>query len=161
MITSVQTQQIKPTWDLKRVQEAAVTHAAYTIISRLHCIEKHAGKETDERENASAHLKSELMKKRGVKTPMDLVKHIAEFEVNMFGADANIHGDDQNATLVTEKSPVWQEAKKLGNLTKEQETIMQTHYRQWMESLAQAFGFRAQVEVSQDSNSSKITFSNR
>ena len=161
MTSSINTQTIKQTWDLKKVQEAATKHAAHRIVSRLHFIEKHPGKEIDELEHASAHLKSEMMKKCGVRTPMDLAKHIAEFEVNVYATEANVQGDEQNAVVVTERSTVWQEAKKLGNMTKEQELTMQTHYRQWIESLAEGFGFKAQLEISKDGNSSKITFSHK
>lgn len=161
MTTSMQVQTVKPTWDLRKLQEAATKHAAHRIISRLHFIEKHPGKEIDELEQASAHLKAEFLKKCAVKSPMDLVKHIAEFEVNMYGTEASIQGDEHNAILVTNNSTVWQEVKKLGNITKEQEAKVQSHYRQWVESLAQGFGFKAQVEVTNEGNGSKITFNHK
>jgi len=104
-------------------------------------------------------MKAEMMKQCGVKTPMDLAKHLAEMEVNMFGAQASVEGDDQKAVLFNEQPTVWLEAKKLIKMSKEQEQTMQKHHRQWMEDLAQGLGFKAQVEYGTDANSSKITFS--
>lgn len=161
MTTSFQKQQIKQTWDVKKLQDCATKMVAEKIAGRLKCIEKHPGKEIEEMEKASAHLRSETMKKCGVKTPMDLVKHLAEFEVNMFGTQASIGGEEKNAVLYNEKPTVWLEAKKLIHLTKAQEETLQHHYCQWMEHLAQGFGFKADVEVANDGNSSQITFSSK
>jgi len=161
MSTSAHAQKVKQTWDVKKMQEAAVKMSAHRIVGRLHFMEKHPGKEVDEMENVSAICKAEMMKKCGVKTPMDLVKHIADFEVNMFGTEASIEGEEKHAIMVTEKSTVWLEAIKLGKMTKEQEALMQTHYRQWIDSLAKAFDFKAKLEITKDGHSSKITFSQK
>jgi hypothetical protein len=72
-----------------------------------------------------------------------------------------VQGDDQNAVVVTDKSTVWNEARKLCSMTKEQEAKMQKHYREWIESLAHGFGFKAHVEIGVEGNSSKITFSRK
>ena len=112
-------------------------------------------------EKSSAHSKAAMLKQCGVKTPMDLAKHLAEFEVNMFASEASVEGTDQNAVLLKEKSTVWIEAKKMANMTQEQETKMQHHYRQWMEDLAQNLGFKANVELAKDGNGSKVTFSSK
>jgi hypothetical protein len=159
MSSSIQKQKIKPTWDVKKMQEAATNMVSHKIASRLQCIENHPGKEIEEMEKHCAQMKAEVIKQYGVRTPMDLVKHLAEFEVNMFGAEASIEGNDQQATLINEKPTVWLDAKKQTHLSKDQEMKMQKHYRQWMDDLAQQFGFKAQVEIAHDGNSSKITFS--
>ena len=36
---------------------------------------------------------------------------------------------------------------------------MHKHYKQWMADLAREFGFKSQVDIAADGNSSKITFS--
>ncbi len=161
MTTSMHLQKVKQSWDMKKTQEAAAKHAAHRIVSRLQYIEKNSGKEIDELERDSALLKADMMKKCGVKTPMDLVKHIAEFEVNLYGAEASIQGDENNAILVTEKSTVWEEARKLSKMSKDQEVRMQTHYRHWIDSLAQGLGFKSHLEIANDGVSSKLTFTTK
>ena len=113
MSTSIQKQKLTQTWDTKKLQEAATRMVAHQITTRLQFMEKHPGKEIEDLEKASAQSKAEMMKQHGVKTPMDLVKHLAEFEVNMFAAEASIEGTDQNAVLLNEKPTVWLEAKKM------------------------------------------------
>jgi len=161
MSTSMQTEKIKQSWDIKEMQEAATKMVSHKIASRINFLEKHPGKEIEEMEKASAHLNAEKMKKCGVKTPLDLAKHLAEYEVNMFGAEASVSGDDDHAVLTNEKSPVWLETKKSNNLSKDQQTTMQTHYSNWMEDLAQGLGFKAHVDIAKDGNTSQITFSRK
>jgi len=160
MSTSTQNQ-IRPTWDVKKLQEAATKMVAHKIASRLHFIDSRPGNEIEEMERSSAQLKARMLKECGVKTPLDLVKHMAEFEVNVFNAEASVSGDENTAVLNNEKPTVWLEAKKMVQMSKEQETKMHHHYKQWNEDLAEAFGFKAQVEISPDGNKSKITFSRK
>jgi hypothetical protein len=159
LTTSITKQQIKQSWDLHKMQESATKMVAMQIGCRLHFIETHPGKEIEALEKHAAQHKAEMLKGCGVTSPLELVRHIAEFETNMFGATASIEGDDSRATLFNEKPTVWLEAKKLAKLSKEQEELMGQHYKQWMLNLAEAFGYKAQVELGADGNSSKITFS--
>ena len=118
MSSSIQKQKIKATWDVKKMQETATKMMSHQISGRLQSIEKQPGKEIDAMEQQCAHLKAQCMKESGVKTPMDLVRHLAEFEVNMFGSEASIEGNDRTAVLINEKPTVWLEAKKQSNMTK-------------------------------------------
>lgn len=150
--------QVRPTWDVRKIQEAATMLVAHKIASRIQVIERCAGNEVEKMEKSSALLKAQMLKDCGVKTPMDLVNHLAEFEANMFNSQVSIGGTDKNAFIVNERPTVWLEAKRIANFSKEQESRMQQHYKEWMEYLAEALGFQATVEIAPDGNRSKITF---
>jgi hypothetical protein len=161
LTTSITKQQLKQSWDLNKVQESATMMVAMQIASHLDFLEsnheKSHGKEIEEMDKIAAHRKAQMMKKCGVTNPLELVRHLAEFETNMFGAEVSIEGDDSRATLSNEKPTVWLEAKKLANMNKEQEEKMHHHYKKWMHDLANAFGYKVQVQLTSDS--SRITFS--
>jgi tRNA nucleotidyltransferase/poly(A) polymerase len=144
------------------MQESAIKMSAVRIADHLDFLENHHDKKEHRKEiealdKLSAERKAEMMKGCGVKTPLELVRHIAEYETNMHGATVSIEGDDSVATLFNEKPTVWLEAKKLVKMNKEQEEKMHHHYKTWMHDLANAFGFKVKVELCPDS--SKITFS--
>jgi len=50
MSSSMQKQQIKQTWDVKKLQEAATKMVAHKIASRLDFIQNHPGKEIEDME---------------------------------------------------------------------------------------------------------------
>jgi len=163
-LTASKTKQLtKQSWDLQKVQEVATKMAAMQIVSHLGFIESHHdkkshhGKEIEAMDKLSAERKAEEMKRCGVLTPLDLVRHIAEFETNMHGSITSVEGDETAATLFNEKPNVWLEAKKLGDMDEDQEEEMHHLYKKWMKNLAKEFGFKVEVEL--DSDKSKITFS--
>jgi predicted RNA-binding protein Jag len=97
----------------------------------------------------------------GIKTPLDLVRHMAEFEVNLFGAEASISGDDNEAVLFNEKPAPWLEAKKIAKMNQEQEKEMQKHHEQWLKHLAEKLVFNIKFETAADVNSETLTFSRK
>jgi len=158
MSIALQTQKITQTWDIKKMQAAATKMVSHKIATRIHFLKKHHAKEIDEMEKSAAHLEAEELMRSGVKTPLDLVKYLAEYEVNMFGSEASISGDDQCAVLINEKPTVWLQAKHDGSLDGHQSEAMQEHYTAWMKHLGHKLGFKAHVEIAKDGKSSKVTF---
>ena len=161
MSTSMQTEKIKQSWDLQKIQEEATKMVSHKIASTIHILKKHPGKEIKEMEKVSAHITADMLKNCGVKTPMDLVKYLAEYEVNMFGAEASISGDDQCAVLINEKPTVWLETLKANDFSEEQIETMQEHFISFMKHLGHGLGFKAHIEIAEDGNSSKITFTEK
>jgi hypothetical protein len=157
----VRRQQIKPSWDLQKVQKSATKMVAMQISDRLHFLESHRGdhhgREITAMDRHAAQHKAEELKKCGVNSPIELVRHIAEFETNMHGATTSIQGDEKCATLFNENPTVWLEAKKLGKMTGKQEEKMLHHYKKWIHELADAFEYTAQVDMMP--SGSQITFS--
>ena len=156
-----QAQKITQSWDVKEMQKAATKMVSHKIASRIHFLEKHRDKEIDEMEKASAHLNSEMLMKSGVKTPLDLVKYLADYEVNMFGSEASISGDDECAVMINEKSAVWLETKQANNFSEDQTKAMGEHYTAWMKDLGHKFGFKVHVEIAKDGNTSEVTFKSK
>ncbi len=161
MTNVIQIHKIKQSWDIKEMQKAATTMVSEKIASRIHFLEKHNGEETEEMEKASAQLNAEKLIKSGVKTPLELVKYLAEYEVNMFGSQASFSGDDESAVLINEKSNVWLQTKHANHFSEKSVSAMMEHYISWMKHLGHKFGFKVEVEIAEDQNSSKATFSTR
>jgi predicted RNA-binding protein Jag len=159
MSSSMQKQKIRPSWDAKKMQEAATKLVAHKIACQISLVEKCAEPQVEETQRLSASRKAEMLKQSGVNTPLSLVEHLAELEVNLFNADVSISGDNREATLFNENPTVWLEAKKIARITRAQDEKMQRHYKQWMEYLAREFGWHAKVEISPNGDTSKITFS--
>jgi hypothetical protein len=159
--TATKPQMIKQSWDVKRMQEEATKMVSHKIAARIRFLKKHSGKEIDEMEKVSAHVYADSLKDRGVKTPMDLVKYLAEYEVNMFGAGASIGGDDQCAVLINQKSAVWLATLQANDFSEEQIETMQDHFSGWMKHLGHGLGFKAHIEILDDGNGSKITFTQK
>jgi len=160
MTTSLQKQPIKQSWPIEKIQEAARHFAGFIISDKLLLLEN-SPQAADPLCEQSAERKAELFKSLGVKTPMDLVRHMAEFEVNLFGAQASISGDDNKAVLFNEKPAAWLEAKKIANMSPEQEKEMQKHHEQWLKNLAEKLGFSVEVDMAADRNSETLTFSRK
>ena len=134
---------------------------SHKIASRIHFLENHHDREVDDMEKAAAHFGSEVLQRSGVKTPLDLVKYLAGYEVNMFGSEASISGDDDSATLINEKSTVWLETKRANSFSDAQVEKMHEHYTAWMKHLGHKFDFKVHVEIAKDGNSSTVTFTNK
>ncbi len=158
MNTTMQATKIKQSWTVTDMQAAATKMVSHKIASRINFLDKHHAKEIDQMEKASAHLNAEMLIRDGVKTPLDLAKHLAEYEVNMFGSEASISGDSECASLISEKSAVWLETKQANNLSEDQIKAMHDHYSSWMKHLGHRLGFKVHIELTEDGNSSTVTF---
>jgi len=158
MTTSVKTQKIKQSWDIQKMQEEAVKMVSHKIVGKIHFLRKHSAKEIDEMEKLSAHVNADRLKHYGVKTPMDLARYLAEYEVNMFGSSAGASGDEECAVLTNDKCAVWSETLRTNDFTEKEIERMQEHYSSWMKHLGHAMGFKAHIEITEDGFGSKITF---
>ena len=143
------------------MQEEATKMVSHKIASRIHFLKKHPAKEIEDMEKLSAHVNADMLLSNGVKTPMDLAKYLAEYEVNMFGSEASVSGDDQCAVLINEKSTVWLETLRANDFSKKEIEAMQEHYSAWMKHLGHGMGFKAHIEITEDGNGSTITFTQK
>ena len=91
--------QIKQTWNLEKVQEEAVSAmtrncgVVQNVLSQL-------GQEAQKKyQQAVVQMKVEHFRKLNVKTPIELVKAMAEFEVNVFGSRVVVWGDEKQASM--------------------------------------------------------------
>ena len=161
MTTSTKMQKIKQSWDINKLQQEATKMVSHKIASTLHILKKHPGKEISEMEKVSAHITADMLKNCGIKTPMDLAKYLAEYEVNMFGSEASISGDDHCAVLINEKSTVWLETLEANDFSEKQIETMHEHFSSFVKHLGHGLGFKTHVEIADDGRSSKITFTEK
>ncbi len=148
---------VETKWETKKTQEvtshmfAAVYHAANEVLSKL------GTKAQDEFDTLVLKQKAEHYKKLGVKTPLELVKAIAEHDHNVFGSKIEISGDDKKATLKFNSCGMWEASQKIAKLTPEQEKIQGERCTNNMAHFAKEFGFNFEPKHSDDSY--EMTFS--
>ena len=82
MTTALQKQSINPSWPVEKIREAAACFAGMMISDKLSLFQQ-SPEEIEALSRESAQKRAELFKSKGVKSPMDLVRHMAEFEVNL------------------------------------------------------------------------------
>ncbi len=157
-IISKEKQSVKANWPIQKIQQEMTRIIASKIITRLRFMENGNEAFIEKFEKISAEQVANAFKKSGVKTPLDLVEHMAERAANLFGAQVQYAGDARSATLFNEKPTVWLEAKKNANMNVKQEQLMHKHYENWQRDLASAFGFSAKVEITNNGDSSIVTF---
>ncbi len=154
---TVQKQRIEPTWDKAKIQEEATALIARTWMNAFNviCRFDHKAAEEFERLNNEARIKN--LTERGVKTPVDLVKAIAEFDANVFGSEIEIEGNDREAKIIFNQCGMWNAMQKAGTMTTEQEEKMGTHFQSCMSNVAKPFGFTAEACFG-DKKGATVTF---
>lgn len=158
---AVNKRDVQPSWSVAKMQEEMTKLMAGQIIARLLFIEHNKPDEVNRYEKQTAHQRARVLQDEGVDSPLALVTALAEHEANLFGAKVAICNDERSATLFNEMPAPWLKAKQMANMTQQQEQVMLTHYRGWVRDLGDAFGFEAKVEVTNNGNSSQITFTRR
>lgn len=148
---------VETKWETKKVQEATTQMFAGLFLSAHEVISKLGGKAQEEFEQLLLKHKIEHYKKLGVKTPIELVKAIAETEHNVFGSQIEISGDEKRATLKYNSCGLWEASKKLGKFTPEQEKEKGERCAASMTQLAKEFGFNFEPKFTDDNY--EMTFS--
>lgn len=146
-------------WDTKKMQEVNTRIFASMYLSSFETLAKHGDKALEEFNTMMRNFKIEGYKALGVKTPMDLVRAIAETEYNLFGSQIEISGDEKRATLKYNTCGMWEACQKLHKLTAAQEEMMGKQCQSSHEKLAEAFGFTFECDMSNDTYA--MTFSKK
>jgi predicted RNA-binding protein Jag len=147
---------VEAKWDIKKVQEAAARVFAVNNVAIMSILAKQGDHAIKEFQDTVHKFQIEHFKTLGVKTPMDLAKAKAEFEANVFGSKIDIEGDDNNAKIVYNQCAMWDAMQKVGHLTPEQQEKAGKNFQQCVQNLAKEMGFKAQVDMSD--NSCAITY---
>lgn len=150
MTTTVE--KIETKWETKKTQDVASKMMASMFVSALEALSKHGGeKAIEEFTTISRQHKVDYYKHLGVKTPIDLVRAIAETEHNVFGSQIEIHGDAKKATLKYNSCGLWDSMQKLGKFTPEQEEKMGAQCASNWTNIAKEFGFTYEPKMEKDS----------
>ena len=144
-VTKVQTK-----WETKKTQENTANAFAAIYLSAYQALSQAGEKAHEEFNNLMVQHKIAHYKAAGVKTPLDLVRTMAETEHNLFGSEVEISGDENKATIKWNTCGMWNACKTLGKLTPEQEQKMGENCSATSAKLAKEFGFKAEPNMTKD-----------
>lgn len=144
-------------WETKKVQEESARLVATIYMSAFETLSKYGEKAHEEFETLVRNHKIDRYRALGVKTPMDLVRAIAETEHNVFGSQIEICGDDKKATLRYNSCGMWEATQKLHKMTEQQKEIMSKNCQASYTKIAQEFGLN--FESRMDNDTYTMTFS--
>ena len=116
-----------------------------------------ANRPDEEFSNLMRQHKIDHYKTLDIKTPLDLVKAIAESDHNVFGSDVEIHGDDKKATLKYNSCGMWNAMQNLHKFTSEQEEKMGAQCAANWTKIAEAFDMKYEAKHGKDTH--EMTFS--
>ena len=111
-------------WETKLVQEktahmmAVLNLAAYEVLSKV------SPEAVTEFQTIVRKHKVEAYKAMGVKTPLQLVKAMAETDHNVFGSVVEISGDDHKAEIKFDSCAVTKAMEQIAKFTPEQKEMM-------------------------------------
>ncbi|MBX9878420.1 MAG: hypothetical protein K2Y22_08165 [Candidatus Obscuribacterales bacterium] len=157
MTTAIKPTPVEAKWDTKKVRETVAEILAVRHLVTVNVLSKYGESAIKEFEKQMNAKKAEWYKHAGVKTPVDLVKAMAEFEANIFGSKIKIEGDEKKASLTYEACAVWNAMQKHGKFTPNQQKEQGEMFEQCIKGLGQEFGFKAEIKFEEPC--ATITFS--
>ncbi len=138
---------VEPKWSTQDIQgTVAIVHARTMLTAMKHVAKLGGDKAVDEFQTELRNFRVESLKKVGVKTPIELVKALAEFEANLFGSKIEIWGDETKAFMAYNQCAMWNAMKKIGQFTEQQEEEMGSKFAHCMQMLAKEFGFKGETK---------------
>lgn len=137
---------IESKWAINKIQEESTLLLSKQWFAAFEVLSKYGPEAIKEFEQKMLQEKAEHYKKLGVKTPIELVKAMAEFEVNVFGSKIEVSGDDKEAWLTYQLCGCWNAMQKARPMTPEMEEKMGQCFQTHVGYLAEAFGFKGEVK---------------
>lgn len=137
---------VETKWSLPRIQEETAAAFARLYLSMMTTLQNASPETAREFEKNAVAQRAGYIKTRGVKTPIDLVSAIAEFEANVFGSKIKIVGDDNKASLEYETCACWEAMEKQGKVSEQHQKMMGEHFQTTNTMLAKEFGFKAEFK---------------
>jgi hypothetical protein len=141
---------IKPTWTVQKLQEQFARAYALQFLAAINTVGKHGEKAVEELQTAMRANKIEYIKGLNVKTPIELVQAMAEFETNVFGSVVEISGDEKSAHMTYNQCGMWNAIEKYGKLTPEMQEKMGGSFQNCMNLTAKEFGLKAEVKMDKE-----------
>jgi hypothetical protein len=153
---------IQTTWNVTRIQEEAVNAMTRQQGVTMHMLQELGTEWQTKFRTAMVKAQVEHLRKLGVKTPFDLVKAMAEFEVNVLGSKITVWGDDKQASMEYEYCACYNAMQKNGLCSgdaKQQESMMNC-FNEKLNAIAKEFGMsKAEIKfATSPSERTVITF---
>ena len=144
MTTAAKTK-IQPTWTTEKIREEAVNGMTGTWGVTMKVISELGPEAQKKMQHAMIEHKVAVYKKLNVKSPIELVRAMAEFEVNVFGSKINVWGDEKQASMEYEYCACYNAMQKntsgcCSTDKKEQEAMAQC-FSDKMQGIAKGFGW--------------------
>lgn len=147
------------TWTTTKIQEEAVRVMATQFVTAMGLLHKVGGEAAvQEMKTAMQQHKAEYFKGLGIKTPLELVKAMAEFDTNVFGSKVEFWGDEHTASLKYVSCGFWNAMEKHNLVKEECKTEMSKGFGACMQALGTQFGFTTEAEMCTVEKSATVTF---
>jgi hypothetical protein len=154
MTTTLTRTPVRTTWTVERIQQEITSMLIRQNRSQCIAMQQLGPEALKQYQQSCVQTKIEHYRSLGVRTPLDLVRAMAEFEVNILGSRITIIGDEQRATLEYEHCACYNSMQKQCN--PQEREIIERMYSENLQIIAREFGFK--VEISCDKEPCCITF---
>lgn len=156
MTTATTKERVQQTWPVSKVQQETARVLSNSCFNAMTILEKAGPEFVKQYNDAILASKVDFYRSIGVKTPMDLVKAMAEFETNVFGSKIVFFGDDKTASLEYEECACLEQMKKNPNFKPEAMEKMGKFFAENTEKLAKEFGFKGEMKM--NGQTAQLTF---
>ena len=159
MTVTIEKTPVVTTWTPAKIQEQTALAFARQTLATMTVLRKLGPEAMKEFQHASVVSKADFYKTEGVKTPIQLVKAMAEFETSALGSKIKVWGDDKQASMEYEVCACFNAMQKSAKEPMNMEDMGKC-YTTSMEAFANEFGFTAQVVMGKNPGepSSTLTF---
>jgi hypothetical protein len=141
---------VQASWNPTKIQQETAEAFARNMGITMSILAKQP-EAMKEFEKLSTESKVAYYKQLGVKTPLDLVKAMAEFETNVFGSKIKFWGDDKQASMEYEVCGCWNAMQKVGVANSKNEEELGKGWAACLDRTAKGFGF-SKAEVTYGTN---------
>jgi hypothetical protein len=147
MTTATTKERVQSNWPVSKVQQETARVMSNNCFNAMTILEKAGPEFVKQYNEAILKSKVDFYRTLGVKTPLELVKAMAEFETNVFGSKIVFWGDDKTASLEYEECACMEQMKKNPNFKPEAMEKMGKFFAENTEKLAKEFGFKGEMKM--------------
>jgi hypothetical protein len=157
MTTTAVKTPVEAKWNTAKIQEEAARVMASNFLAIHQVLGKLGEQAVTEFETVARKYKVDHLKSLGVKTPIELVKALGEFDTNVYGSKVEVTGNETSASITYNACGMWNAVQKVGKLTPEQEERMGKGFESCMQNLAKEMGMKASLNFQGESCTTTFT----
>jgi hypothetical protein len=146
-MTTIQKEQVKPSWKPEQLHEMFSHMTANNFMVAMNVLGKHGEAAVNEFKTESRKPMIQYYKRLNVKTPIEILRAKAELETNVFGSVTEVWGNETEAHLTYIKCGMWDAMKKCSGGCAETEAKMMQGFESCVAEFAHEFGFKGEVKV--------------
>lgn len=150
---------IQASWAPTKIQTETAEAFARNMGLTMTVLSKFGPEAIKEFEVASTKQKVEQIKKAGAKTPIEVVKVMAEIETNLFGSKIYVYGDEKQASMEYEVCGCYNAMQKTGIVTETNKEEIGKNWSECLNRTAKELGFaKAEVKFSDAAPCAVVTY---